>query len=500
MHQKTILKTWIVISTILFQLLMGGCSTTNLRRAELTKLEGPCPIEILKTEVDTLALADSPMNVVVDVSVEETNKNNLRRYSMVFDKAPLLQIIQSLISGTGLSLALEPEIVTNRPVTVTLFDVSLEESLDMAITGGAGYAWTITDNKLIVTRFEERIYHFDYLNLPAETTVEVGGDMLASGVEQSGVTGTFKVKTERKGEDGNIWTGISKALQGLKSEDGILEISKSAGIIYMEDTPKRVKAMVRLLDNISEMLHRQVFIEAKILEVRLSNTYKYGIDWSSLDLGIRNDSGNLATGSGFSVNSGSSIVLADEFRFNMVLDFLGNRGDVTVLSNPHISVMNGQPAIMTVGYQFPYGDITGVDRDPETGFITYGTSIKRAVLGLQLGLTPHISADGVITFHIVPTITRIQGYEDVDIPTSITTTQSVSNPVIDLQELATTVRVREGESIVLAGLISQMKQLNRNGLPLLASIPGIKQLLSHFEDVEESRELVIFITPYIKDL
>jgi len=142
--------------------------------------------------------------------------------------------------------------------------------------------------------------------------------------------------------------------------------------------------------------------------------------------------------------------------------------------------------------------VTGVDRDPETGVITFGTSIKRTILGLQLGVTPQISSDGIVTLHIVPTITRIQGDENVELPTSVDTTQTISNPVIDLQELATTVRVREGSSIVLAGLINQVKQLNHEGLPWLNKIPVLKYLFIKAEDKTASRELVIFITPYIK--
>jgi type II secretory pathway component GspD/PulD (secretin) len=171
-----------------------------------------------------------------------------------------------------------------------------------------------------------------------------------------------------------------------------------------------------------------------------------------------------------------------------------------VVSNPHLSVMNGQSAVLTVGYQFPYGDVSGVDRDAETGVITFGTSIKRAILGLQLGITPHISSDGIVTLNIIPTITRIQGQERVELPTGSTTSQAIANPIIDLQELSTTVRVREGNSIVLAGLISQIRQANHEGLPLLSSIPGLKYFFKHVEDVMENKELVIYITPYIRKI
>jgi len=179
------------------------------------------------------------------------------------------------------------------------------------------------------------------------------------------------------------------------------------------------------------------------------------------------------------------------------MDFLETQGDVTVVSNSHISVMNGQSAILTVGYQFPYGDVSGVDRDTETNTTTYGTSIKRAILGLQLGITPQISSDGIVIMNIVPTLTRIQGEEDVELPTGARTTETISNPIIDLQELSTTVRVREGNSIVLAGLINQVRAVEEEGLPILGSIPGLGALFKHTQEVQENKELVIYLTPYV---
>jgi type II secretory pathway component GspD/PulD (secretin) len=108
----------------------------------------------------------------------------------------------------------------------------------------------------------------------------------------------------------------------------------------------------------------------------------------------------------------------------------------------------------------------------ETNTITIGTTIRRAVLGLQLGLTTDITADGMITFHIVPTLTRIQREVNIEIPTGCRSSPS-SNPVIDLQELATTVRVREGNSFVLAGLISKMRTLKHEGLPYISDLPWV---------------------------
>jgi type II secretory pathway component GspD/PulD (secretin) len=88
----------------------------------------------------------------------------------------------------------------------------------------------------------------------------------------------------------------------------------------------------------------------------------------------------------------------------------------------------------------------------------------------------------------------------IQIPTAgIAANQTILNPVIDLQELATTVRVQTGQTVVLAGLITKNRKLNNEGLPLLGDIPLIGKLFKHADSSEGSAELVILITPYIKE-
>jgi type II secretory pathway component GspD/PulD (secretin) len=77
---------------------------------------------------------------------------------------------------------------------------------------------------------------------------------------------------------------------------------------------------------------------------------------------------------------------------------------------------------------------------------------------------------------------------------------SISNPVIDLQEVATMVRVKEGNLVVLGGLISQLRALNHEGLPWLNKLPILKYLFGRMQESEENRELVIFITPHVKKI
>jgi MSHA biogenesis protein MshL len=291
---------------------------------------------------------------------------------------------------------------------------------------------------------------------------------------------------------------VEETLTSLKSEAGIVRINRSGGLVYLADAPKRVAAMVRFLDAMSEALSRQVFIEAKIMEVRLTDKNQLGIDWTAMEAAFTASSGFLVDNFNLNFNGGSTLALADQSALSAVVDFLHTQGDVSVVSNPHLALMNGQSALLTVGFQFPYGDIDGVDRDDDTKVVTFGVSIKRAILGLQFGIAAQISADGTVTMNIVPTITRIQEEEDVELPTSATSTQTIKNPIIDLQELSTTVKVREGNTVVLAGLISQVKNQEHEGVTGLEKIPLLGGWFKHVDETVQTRELVIFITPHIR--
>jgi MSHA type pilus biogenesis protein MshL len=490
-----------VLFLVIF-VLLAGCSAplTGPRPVVQNELEKIDPKATLAEEMNKLRAAPGPppftekLEPVKDEILEET-----KLFSLFFDEAPLGEVLSALIRDTDLNLSVESGVDLTRPVTVHLKTVTFVEALNMVVVKGADYAWKKEDGCLHINRFEEKIYHLDYLDLVGDTQIEVGGDMLSTSLENAGVIAKFQVKGTRTSERSDVWTAVEKALEGLKSDGGLIRLNRSAGLIYMVDTPRRVTAMTRFLDNVADSLQRQVFLEAKIFEVKLNDDHKYGIDWESLQVGFESDSTDLPDIMNIFVNESGRIFRTDTSELEVTVDFLRSQGDLTVLSSPHLSVMNGQSAVMTVGFQYPFGDVDGVDRDAETGLVTYGTSIRRVILGLQLGITPQISRDGMIILHIVPSITKIQGEQDVTIPLTVTETQSIKNPIIALQEFSTTVRVKSGESVILAGLISQERERNDVGVPVFGSIPWIGTLFKHVEEKLENKELVIVISPVVRE-
>ncbi|MBC2709539.1 MAG: hypothetical protein HGJ94_00560 [Desulfosarcina sp.] len=478
-------------------LFFTGCSVTPPRQPTIEHVDRDEIKAALKRDINPAPPGPPPFpQKILPKTVELDLPETL--YSMTLNSVPLSAAIEAIMQDSQLNLSVESDVDLSRRITVHLKQATFAEAMDMVVKNGAGYAWTVDGEMMFIRTFEERIYAFDCLDMPSETEIEVGGDMLGSSVEEAGVSGKYMVKTSKKAEKSDVWSAIEETLETLKSEAGTVRINRNGGVIYMADIPKRVAAMVRFLDALYEALNRQVFIEAKIMEVRLADRNQLGIDWSAVDVAFSAsdffvDSFNL------NINGGSTITLTDQSALGAVLDFLRTQGEVSVVSNPHLALMNGRSALLTVGFQFPYGDIDGVDRDDETKVVTFGTSIKRAILGLQFGISVQIAADDTVTMNIVPTITRIQEEADVELPTSSTTVQTISNPIIDLQELSTTVRVRGGDTVVLAGLISQVKDTVHEGLPFLGDLPLVGGWFKHVDDSVQSRELVIFITPHIQD-
>ncbi len=493
------MNRFIIYICLIFLLGCAEPKSRSIKEESFVKIK---PSEIIKKQ-EQIPPIKIPKKKKITLKKKIPKKGKL--YSLVFYNAKLGDILNLIASESKMNLSVDSEVDLNRPITVRLNKVTLRDALDLIVKRAAGYTWEIKGNFIFIKRFEEYIYHFDYINLIGKTDVEVGGDMLASGIGLTGgggggageeVKGKYKIEVKSYGEGTDIWDSIKKSLDLLKSPDGIVRIDKVAGLIYMKDTPSRIDSMVRFLDNLSKSLKKQVIINATVLEVTLSDESKYGIDWNEMEIAFKSKWGGLPDDMHINFNNGS-IVLSKRSSLRAVLDFLRTKGDVSILSNPHLSVLNGQSALITVGYQYPYGDIEGVDRDTETGLITYGTTIKRAVLGLQLGITPRITEDGTIVLHIVPTITRIQRTTEVDVPIAAGQVQKISNPVIDLQELATSVMLKDGQTLVLGGLISQIKEIERKGLPFLSDIPILGRVFRRTEEKKRNRELVVFITPHI---
>lgn len=269
-----------------------------------------------------------------------------------------------------------------------------------------------------------------------------------------------------------------------------------AGLLSVRATRRQHERVQAYIDLITRAIRRQVMIEASIVEVELADAYRQGIEWSRL----RDDK------SGFSVSAPGSpgslsgvanfIVRQLDKPLNLVaaINLLEHFGSIHVLSSPRISVLNNQTALLKVVENYVYFNVkadTTTTANVGTS-TTYTTTPQTVSVGLVMGVTPQISANGEITLNIRPTITSV-AREVRDPNPSLTIENRV--PVIRTREIESVMRLSTGEIAVLGGLMEDSLNLARDRVPLAGAIPGAGELLTRRENSARKSELVIFLRP-----
>jgi len=187
--------------------------------------------------------------------------------------------------------------------------------------------------------------------------------------------------------------------------------------------------------------------------------------------------------------------------FSAVISALDEQGDTTVLTNPRISVLNGQTALLTVGSKLDFiseiditEDTTGTGTDEKTTK-EYDVTTDSILSGVMLGLAPTINDEGEVTMTITPIISKLTNDPGSEATTFTAGGESFSVflPQVDLKELSTIVQLKNGEMIVIGGHIDKKDHTNDKQVPFLGDLPFVGYLFKSHEKVEVSTELVIML-------
>lgn len=244
-----------------------------------------------------------------------------------------------------------------------------------------------------------------------------------------------------------------------------------------------IESAIRKLD----VAVRQVLIEVTIAEITLKDELKYGLEWyfnngarinGKLDTGL---GGIAALVPGFSYSWVSKA--AD---VGAVLNALATDSRLKIISSPHITVADNQKAKIQVGDRVPTISQTQTvaSTTTATGIIS---SIQYTETGVMLSVTPRVNAGGQVTMEINQEVSNA----------TPTTTSGIDSPTIQKRTAESTVTVKSGETIILAGLIKEEKTKATEGLPLLAQIPLIGGLFGTQSWGDNRTELIILITPRV---
>ena len=227
---------------------------------------------------------------------------------------------------------------------------------------------------------------------------------------------------------------------------------------------------------------RQVLVEVTIAEVSLTDELTYGLEWyfnkgNGKALLDTNAQGLAALIPGFSY----TWLSAD---YGAVLNALAKDSRLKIVSSPHITVADNQKAKIQVGDQVPTLSQTQSVEGSAVGIIN---SVQYTETGVLLDVTPRVNAGGQVTMEISQEVSNA----------TQTTTSDIDSPTIQKRTATSTVTVRSGETIILAGLIKEQKDNGNQGLPFLSQIPLIGGLFGTQTWKDNRTELIILITPHV---
>lgn len=418
--------------------------------------------------------------------------------------------LRTLARSCQINLTMDEDVTGQ--VTVDLHDANLRAALDAMITPG-GYSYEVTPKGVRIHYRVTRLYPIDY---PQQTRSGSGSASITLGGVNTGnqsqnlnntnfgnnsIPGSDATQVSISQDNQNtFWNGLESELRAMLHEGDTLVLNKFSGVAQVRAPQRQQEDIGTFIAMVNLRITRQVEIEARIVEVTLRDEQKLGIDW------------DVATGTSgdvtWSANAplqpngvGGSILAASTFTANLgqnrvtaVIHALKQQGEVKTVAQPRLRALNNQTAFIKVGEDRPFfrlqqsttfqqGGTTAPVNQTQENF-----TVSTITIGTILAVTPQIDAEGNITLDVLPAITRLQS-----IATSPDGRQTA--PVTEVKQASTIVRLRDGETAVIGGLISEDEGETTRSIPVLGAIPLLGRAFRSQASLRNRTELVIFLTP-----
>lgn len=423
-------------------------------------------------------------------------------------------------------------------VSADLRDVSLMAILEEVVVP-RGYAYETRGNRLQVFRpkVETRVYRIDYPSYSREATSDLSvtgfigsapsivDDAGTQGADDSSLSSV--VTTQQQNFWGDLETQLRSIVLGTDGEEqatpteatGAASLQRSvivsplAGLITINAEPDVLERVEAYLNAVAASLDRQVLIDAQIVEVTLGDDLDLGLDFE-----FAPDLGSTAAGI-FSrmilpgqreatIVQGLAPILEDggisfgfaRNDFGLILRALATQTDVRVLSTPRITTLNNHKALIKI----VRNEVFFIAEVKTEVVANVGTSQtvefvpKVTPVGVTLDVTPQISKDSRVTLHVRPSVSEIVSIEpQPQIDPGLAGVGTL--PVIDLREVDTVLRVDDGQTVVIGGLVQSREFERKRRVPLLGDIPLLGKVFTNTKTEERRTELLIFLRPVVLD-
>jgi type II secretory pathway component GspD/PulD (secretin) len=284
---------------------------------------------------------------------------------------------------------------------------------------------------------------------------------------------------------------LKDAVSGLLNPDGTIQDSAALNSLVIQDEKKVVANILAVLQSIDNPIP-QLLVEARVVEVTLDDDLEYEIQHT---LTIPNSPGAFfqnsditlkVPGSSPTVNQGAELHIrpwaSADIRLDNFIRLLQTKGKANILSSPNVIVTPGTEASIITGQEVPIQSTTTV-----AGSLSTSTTFKRVGIKLRVALQ-QITSD-TARLDVNPEVSTVTGFTQVS--------QGVSNPVISLRNVSSTVSLKDGEILTVGGLLQDERQVNTRGIPGLQDIPNAGFLFQSKRDIGKKTQLIFFLRVHI---
>ncbi len=489
------------------------------------------------SSVNEALLPPINLNLPTQVNVEP-------HFDLKVDQVDARQFFMGLVDGTPYNMVVHPQV--KGKITLDLKNVAVHEVMEtVRSVYGFDFEKTKTAYHVYPDVMRTRIFKVDYIDVKRSGSSKIsvssgqvtqtarGGSSSSTGSGSSGASSprdTVAASSINTNNVSNFWEDLQSTLTMLigKDKGRNVVVSPQSGIVVVRAMPDELRSIEEYLKSTQNVMQRQVLLEAKVLEVTLSDGFQAGINWSALkDTGnskylLGQVGGGSVFGSGVTslvggtgvldpsnlsqVGSTATSAFGGVFtaalninkNFSAFVELLKTQGDVQVLSSPQVSTMNNQKAVIKVGSDEFF--VTNVESSSNT---STGTSSSQNNVeltpffsGVALDVIPQISEDNEIILHIHPTVVDVT--EKVKtISVSSTTTLSVPLAISSIRESDTVIRAQNGQVVIIGGLMKNKKSNETASVPFLGDLPLIGALFRHNREAMTKSELVILLKPTV---
>ncbi|EEY46341.1 pilus (MSHA type) biogenesis protein MshL [Vibrio mimicus] len=530
----------IVLASVVTSLV--GCSMGHRDPVEAKQVLNQAINETNSRQIDQL-----PPSVEADLmpdmdSLTASEPKTLQRFRIQAKDVEAKAFFASLVQGTEYSAAIHPA-VTGR-ITLNLTDVTLDEAL--AVVRDL-YGFDVVKEGKVIQVYPAGLrtvtIPVDYLqfkrtgrSLTAITTGTItntdsnnnsnnsssNNSSSSNSSSSSNNSNQTNSPTARGGteiettNESDFWPQLEKAVAQLLGSSGGQAViaNPQAGVLTLRAYPDEIRQVTEFLGISQQRMHRQVILEAKILEVTLSDGYQQGINWNKA---FTSNGTNYQIGTGTisqdssgnpisavlpgldaigTLLGGQSNLVISSGSFDAVISFMATQGDLNVLSSPRVTASNNQKAVIKVGTDEYYvTDLSSVVGTGDNAQASPDITLTPFFSGISLDVTPQIDDQGNVLLHVHPAVIEVEQQTK-----RITyNSQQIELPLArsSIRESDSVIRAKDGDVVVIGGLMKSNTVDQVSKVPFLGDVPALGHLFRNTTKLTQKTELVILLKPTV---